>query len=103
VVDVYMKVWGDQWKTSLEHLTATMFLPARTTPGPRYRVYRHPRWVKGGTHRFRDRATLEAVNVPAKQFVELRVVFPRSLLTSTAGATVAKGRGLGTIVHEEMP
>ena len=97
-----MKVWGDQWKTSLDHLTSTMFLPSPTTLGPRYRVYGHPRWVKGVTHRLPDRATLEAVNVPSEQFVELRVVFPRSLLTSTTGAQEVDGPGLGKIVHEEI-
>jgi uncharacterized membrane protein len=102
VVDVNMKVWGDQWKTSLDHLTSTMFLPSPTRLGPRYRVYGHPRWVKGVTHRLPDRATLEAVNVPSEQFVELRVVFPRSLLTSTAGAQEVDGPGLGKIVHEEI-
>src|SRR5262249_5655333 len=78
VVDVNLKVWGDQWKTSLSHLFATMTLPRPTTLGPRYRVYGHPRWVKGVTHRLRTGATLEAVDVPSQQFVELRVVFPRS-------------------------
>src|SRR5439155_11754860 len=70
--------------------------------GPRYRVYGHPRWVKGITHRFPTEATLEAVDVPSQQFVELRVVFPRSLLTSTAGAKVAEGPGLAKIAHEEV-
>jgi hypothetical protein len=35
--------------------------------------------------------TLVAIDVPAKQFVEMRVVFPRELLTSTAGAKVEQG------------
>ena len=75
VVDVNMKVWGDEWKTSLGRLSAVMVLPG-PAKGPRYRVYGHPRWVKGVTARFPTRATLQAVNVPAHQFVEMRVVFP---------------------------
>jgi len=102
VVDVNLKVWGDQWATSLDHLSVVETLPAPTTLGPRYRVYGHPRWVHGVTHRFPSRATLEAVDVASHQFVELRVVFPRSLLRSTTGATVVPGPGLAKIVKEEV-
>jgi uncharacterized membrane protein len=101
VVDVNMKVWGDEWRTSLGRLSAVMILPGPAT-GPRYRVYGHPRWVKGITAKFPTKATLQAVDVPAHQFVEMRVVFPRRLLTSTAGAKVVHGNGLATIVHEEV-
>jgi len=44
---------------------------------------------------------LRAIDVPAKQFVELRTVFPRSLLRSTAGAQVRDGNAFGRIVAEE--
>ena len=39
--------------------------------------------------------------VPSKQFVELRTVFPRRLLTSTSGAKVVHGDGLENIVAEQ--
>src|SRR5207302_2637125 len=91
VVDVNLKVWGGEWKTSLGRLSAVMALPGSAKPGPRYRVYGHPRWVKGVTARYPTEATLQAVDVPAHQFVEMRVVFPRALLTSTAGAKVVAG------------
>ncbi len=42
------------------------------------------------------------MQVPAHQFVEHRVVFPRNLLTSTAGAQVRPGNALGRIVGEEL-
>ena len=101
VVDVDLQVWGGEWKTSLSRLSATMQLPGPTQLGPRYRVYGHPRWVNGVTARFPTQATLQAVDVPAHQFVELRVVFPRSLLTSTAGAKVVAGPGLAKIQAQE--
>ncbi|MGH2996227.1 MAG: DUF2207 domain-containing protein, partial [Gaiellaceae bacterium] len=100
VVDVNLKVWGDEWQTGLGRLRATMTLPGSAS-GPSYRTFGHPAWVRGETTRAPDRALLEAFDVPADQFVELRVVFPRELLSSTAGATVREGNGLAGILAEE--
>src|SRR4029079_5544952 len=77
-------------------------LPRATPIGPLYRVWGSPAWVRGVVDRTPEAATLQAANVPAKQFVELRVVFPRRLLTSTAGAQVRSGNGLPAILSEEL-
>ena len=37
VVDVNLKVWGDEWEQSLGQLTAVLFLPTSAT-GPSYRA-----------------------------------------------------------------
>ncbi len=94
VVDVNLKVWGDEWAAPLADLTAVAHAPA---PGAARAAL--PRLGAPGlgerrrrTRRRRDDAP-RAVNVPAHQFVELRVVFPRSLLTSTAGAQVRSAPG----------
>jgi hypothetical protein len=87
VVDVNLKVWGDQWDQSLGQLTAVMILPAPAS-GPSYRVWGHPVSVRGDVERQPQQADLRAVHVPPHQFVELRVVFPRSLLQSTGGTQV---------------
>ena len=42
------------------------------------------------------------MNIPSNQWVEMRVVFPRRLLTSTAGAKVVEGNGLAKIVKKEV-
>ena len=78
-----------------------MRLPKPAPLGPSYRVWGSPAWVKGVVERTAGRTTLHAVSVPAHQFVELRTVFPRALLTSTAGARVKKGNGLAKIIAEE--
>ena len=46
-------------------------------------------------------AGLIAFEIPSETFVEIRVVFPRNLLTSTAGAEVKEGNGLDKILAEE--
>ena len=58
------------------NLTATMLLPSPTKLSPSYRVWGNPAWVRGVVARAPDRATLQAVQVPAHQFVEHRVRLP---------------------------
>jgi uncharacterized membrane protein len=101
VVDVDLKVWGDQWDQSLERLSAVMILPAPAT-GPEYRVWGHPVSVRGDVSRSPQQAELRAVHVAPHQFVELRVVFPRSVLTSTGGTQVRHETALPRIVAEEQ-
>ena len=101
VVDVNLRVWGNEWPEGVGSLASSMQLPGRTDLSPFYRVWGSPAWVRGVVARFPEKATLRAVQVPAHQFVEFRVVFPRSLLKSTAGAQVRSGNGLPSIVAEE--
>src|SRR5215218_2319278 len=101
VVDVDLEVWGDQWPVSLSTLGASVALPGEAR-GPRYRVWGHPQRVEGTVERRPTVALLTASNVPPKQFVEMRVVFPRRLVSSTAGARVVRGPGLESIVAEEQ-
>ena len=102
VVDVNLRVWGEHWPVGVANLTAVMQLPRPTKLSPSYRVWGNPAWVRAVVGRAPDRATLQAVQVPTHQFVEHRVLFPRNLLTSTAGAQVRPGNALGKIVAAEL-
>jgi uncharacterized membrane protein len=103
VVDVYWQAWGDEWEEPLGSLEATMVLPAGAGTGE-VKVFGHPASVSGKTSLGPDGVSpaLIASNVPAGQFVEMRVVFPRELLTSTGGARVEPGDGLQEIMEEEV-
>ena len=100
VADVYLQVWGKNWKVSLPALTATMHLPGKEL-SPSYRVWGMPVYVHGTVIRRAGEAFLQATSVSPEQFVELRVVFPRSFLTSTSGAQVRSGPGLEKVVAEQ--
>src|SRR5215208_1037723 len=102
VVDVYWQAWGDEWQEPLGSLDATMNLPGDAARGD-VKIFGHPASVNGKTSLGPDRVspTLVASDVPAGQFVEMRVVFPRELLTSTGGARVESGEGLQQIMDEE--
>ena len=102
VVDVNLKVWGDQWAVGLDQLHATMDLPGTPTAGD-VRVWGHPFDVDGSTSLGDDEVSpsLEAFNIPAEQWVEMRVVFPKAELASTAGAVAVASDGLESILAEE--
>ena len=102
VIDVYWKVWGDQWDFSLDHLTADLKNPALDPANPLYRVWGHPRDVEGKTVRGQGEATLEASDIPAHQFVELRVTIPRAKGQDVSAAGEHSGNGLPAILAEEQ-
>jgi hypothetical protein len=94
VVDVYWQAWGEEWQEPLGSLVATMNLPGDPKKGD-VKVFGHPASVSGETSLGPGGVspTLIAIDVPPEQFVEMRVVFPRELLTSTGGARVKQGSG----------
>jgi uncharacterized membrane protein len=88
--ELNVRVWGDQWTVGLGTLHATLHLP-RAVPAAqqdRFRVWGHPREVSGTVERNAslDGATLEASGIAPQQWVELRTVFPPTVLSSTTGA-----------------
>ncbi|MEA3019263.1 MAG: hypothetical protein QOI47_787 [Actinomycetota bacterium] len=102
VLDVNARVWGDQWDFTLDHLTAYVVNPALDPGNPLYRVWGSPRSVEGTTVRGAGEAKLEASNVPAHQFVELRVTIPRTPGQNVSGAKTHSGNGLPAILKEEQ-
>jgi uncharacterized membrane protein len=102
VVDLYWQAWGDEWQEPLGSLEATVVLPGDPKKGE-VKVFGHPASVSGKTSLGPDKVspTLIASDVPASQFVEMRVVFPRKLLTSTGGAMVEPGDRLKEIMDQE--
>lgn len=102
VVDVNYQVWGGNWAVGVDNLRAEIILPDGAQPDD-VRVWGHPYAVAGTTSPGTDRISpsLEASSIPPEQFVELRAVFPASLLASTSGATVIPEDGLESILAEE--
>ncbi|HVL65206.1 MAG TPA: DUF2207 domain-containing protein, partial [Actinomycetota bacterium] len=104
VVDVNLRVWGDEWTVPLSYLEAQISLPGRAPE--QVRVWGHARFldVGGTTALFDDGsgARLEATNVSPGNWVEMRIVFPRGMLTGAArGARLSPGPGLDEILAEE--
>lgn len=100
VVDVNLKIWGDEWNVRLGSLSAELVLPAAPFAGP-FRAFGHPAWVRGDVTLGDDRVSLRAQGVEAGQFVELRTLFSPTLLSSTDGARRVDGNALGRILAAE--
>ena len=56
VADVNLKVWGDEWKVGLGHLTARVLLPPADLTAGEVLVYGHPGHRRRGDHSGRRRA-----------------------------------------------
>lgn len=102
VLDVNARVWGDQWDFSLDHLTANLKGPALDPSNPQYQVWGSPRSVKAKTTRGAGEATLDASDVRAHQFVELRVTVPRQPGQNVSGAKTHSGEGFPGISAAEQ-
>ncbi len=89
IVDVNLKIWGDEWEVGLDQLTSTLI-----APGEVQRAWGHPVSVRGDVTIDGSRVNLRAVNIPPQQFVELRALIPRRFFTSTAAMQVDEGLGL---------
>jgi Predicted membrane protein (DUF2207) N-terminal domain len=102
VGNLYLQVWGGQWPVGLGQLHAQVVLPGAVTKSERdqFRGWGHPASVSGKvTLASRRRVTLDATAVPASQFVEADVVFPRRLLDPSLPSR--SGDGLSAIVQRE--
>ena len=88
VVDVNVKVWGDEWEVALQQLSATTVGPAEVL-----RAWGHPVAVRGDVTLDGRRANLRAVDIPAGQFVELRTLFPDGCSPRPRGCGSSPDRG----------
>jgi uncharacterized membrane protein len=91
VLDFNARVWGDQWDFSLQHLTAQLRSPLLNPADKTYAVWASPRSVEAKTIRGNGVAGLTASDVPAHQFVELRVTVPRPPGLNVDGAKTHSG------------
>ncbi len=102
VVDVNLKVWGDQWPVGLTELHASTFLPRRTALGPSYRVWGAPEYVRGAVARTPTHTKLLAVDIPAGAVRRDADSVPPPPAHLDPGAKVVPGNGLQKIVAEQQ-
>jgi uncharacterized membrane protein len=102
LLDVQWQVWGSEWDQRLPQLTASFIDQVLEPDDERYRIWGFPREVQSGeTERDPGVARLTATDIPAGQFVEMRVLVPRAPGQNVGAARVEAGDGLGKILAEE--
>jgi hypothetical protein len=104
--NLYLQVWGDQWPVRLDRLHAVVIFPGPATKadlaGQLVRVWGHPASVRGSVAvAGPDRVTIDASDIPARQFVEIDTTFPRHLLAAAGSFFVNPGKGLAQVVARE--
>src|SRR5437899_3355392 len=97
VVDLRIAIWEKDWPVPLQALTAALHLPRRALS--KVRAWVHPASLHAAIVTGRRTVRVRARNVDGQ--VELRAVFPRSVLSSTEAARTASGAGLRSILAEE--
>ena len=98
VVDVNLKVWGDEWEQRLGRLTATM-----RGPGDVVRAWGHPVWVRGDvTLQGRSGAAAGARRRRGPVRRAPRALSARRVHLDGAACRSSEGNGLERIIAEEL-
>ncbi len=101
IAEFNWKVWGSSWPSSVGKMKIAVELPKEVSNASELRRWAHPQLNGKITDLNKKTILIEANNVPAYQWVEARVVFPVSILSSTVGAKVFPSAGLQKILDEE--
>ncbi len=105
VAEFYFKVWGGDWAVSLPALWVEVTLPAPIEVKEDVAYWLHPK-VEGRIGISKDfrKIIAYAGDIPARQWVEVRVVFPRAYLSNPDPAKVISIAGLGKekVLREEQ-
>ncbi|MBI5884585.1 DUF2207 domain-containing protein [archaeon] len=101
VTEFYWKVWGSGWEKQLKELTGSIELPEAVNDANEVYSWGHPE-LNGKIGLIENRKLVfQAFDIPAGQWVEIRLAFPSRLLASKENVQVIEGNGLQEIINEE--
>ncbi|MEM0360658.1 MAG: DUF2207 domain-containing protein, partial [Candidatus Diapherotrites archaeon] len=101
VGEFYWKVWEEGWDNSLGEIIGYIELPGTVNDAKEVFSWGHPE-LNGKIGLLENKKLLfQAFNIPANQWVEIRIAFPRYLLSSTKNAAEIGSPGLQKIIEEE--
>ncbi|MDD5163886.1 MAG: DUF2207 domain-containing protein, partial [Candidatus ainarchaeum sp.] len=102
VAEFYWKIWGNGWEKQLREITGTIELPEKVGDANEVYSWGHPA-LNGKIGLIENKKIFfQAFNIPAQQWVELRIAFPRKYLPETTFAIVKNSDGLQGIIAEEQ-
>jgi len=101
VAELNWKVWGSNWSKPLKEIYGFIELPSLVENPKEIYVFGHPE-INGKLGLIENKKILfQGFSIPANQFVEVRIVFPVSMLSSKENAIIRQGNGLQVIIQEE--
>ena len=90
VAEFYWKVWGSGWEKPLKELYGEIELPAAVENPEAVYSWGHPE-INGKIGLVDNQKLIfQAFGIPAGQWIEIRMLFPRELLSSTEFAQVKR-------------
>jgi hypothetical protein len=98
VVDLRVPVWERDWEVTVRALTASLKLP-RAAHG-RVFTWVEPKSLPATLTKTKQEVRMRTRDVPARTAVTLRVVFPRSVLSSFSAVKVEAKPGLAALLAE---
>ncbi len=102
ISELNWKIWGSEWDHSLKEIFATIYLPSNVSDPKEVYTFGHPALKNSKIGMINNnKIILQAFNINANQFVELRLLFPNYLLTSNNYANIKNELGLQKIIDEE--
>lgn len=102
IAELYWKVWPEGWDVNVGKLNVRVYLPSRANSKEELYIWGHPR-LPGlvGILDTLDGFYLETEDVPSHQWVEIRTLFPITILSSYSGANRINRNMLDSILKEE--
>src|SRR3989338_4266844 len=101
VADLNWKVWGDNWEVPVTNLYGEIILPKPVSDAKQVYSWGHPKIEGKMGLENNQKLIFQTLYAPANQWVEIRMAFPRELLTTVTYAQTENSPGLQKIESEE--
>lgn len=101
VAELNWKLWGSSWDLPLKEIVGNIYLPRKVNDPKEVYTWGHPE-VNGKIGLLDNNTVfIQAFDIRSNQFVEVRTVFPRDLITDPKNGIIYSGNGLQKIIDEE--
>lgn len=102
IAELYWKVWPEGWDVKVGKLNVKVYLPSKVSRIDELYIWGHPR-LPGRVDILDtlDGFSLETEDIPPHQWVEIRALFPVTVLSSYSGANRINRNMLENILREE--
>ncbi len=102
IAEFYWKVWSEGWDVKVGKLNVKVYLPGKVSHRDELYIWGHPR-LPGRVDILNtlDGFSLETEDISSNQWVEIRALFPATVLSSYSGAIRINKDMLEDILREE--
>lgn len=99
--EFYWQVWGNQWDSKVDNLEGEINLPGNVENTGDVYTWGHPSLNGRIGMTGKNKIVFQAFNIPKKSFVEIRILFPSSLIKENYNSLRIPKNGLEDVIKEE--